>query len=56
MTVKLFQQIGILDDSLNNTEKLANVRDRGEKPLFVFVITKVGKKRLTVHTDLLSHL
>ena len=44
MTVKLFQQIGILDDSLNNTEKLANVRDRGEKPLFVFVITKVRKK------------
>ena len=32
MTVKLFQQIGILDHNLNNTEKLANVRERGGKP------------------------
>ena len=36
--------MGSLDHSLNTTKKLANERDRGEKPLLVFVITKVKKK------------
>ena len=45
-----------LDHSLNTTKKLANERDRGEKPLLVFVITKVIKKRRRGDADLLSHL
>ena len=35
--------MGSLDHSLNTTKKLANERDRGEKPFLVFVITKVIK-------------
>ena len=48
--------MGSLDHSLNTTKKLANERDRGEKPLLVFVITKVIKKRRRGDADLLSHL
>ena len=48
--------MGSLDHSLNTTKKLANERDRGEKPLLVFVITKVFKKRRRGDADLLSHL
>ena len=48
--------MGSLDHSLNTTKKLANERDRGEKPLLVFVITRAIKKRRRGDADLLPHL